>query len=97
MGLVTKTYVQHTPGSRVCTEGSSSSNYEEGQSFDKTIYRIFSMQDDMKTYSFNGRVRNEFEQFISDAISKTEMLGYNTAFDSLDEYLGTLGVTRGIC
>ena len=81
----------------VCTDGGTSSDYEATKSFDKTIYRVLSMQNDMKTLEYPERVMNEFESFIEQATLKTNGLEYNTAFDSLDEYLGTIGVTNGIC
>lgn len=89
--------VDHTANYRVCTDGSSSSMSEDTGSFDKSIYRVFSMQDDMKTLTYNGRPRNEFEQFLEDAESKTAGLGYNTTFDSLDSYLGSVGVVNEVC
>ena len=81
----------------VCTDGGTSSDYEATKSFDKTIYRVLSMQEDMKTIEYPGRVMNEFDSFIEQATLKDAGLEYNTAFDSLDEYLGTIGVTDGIC
>ena len=96
MGIVDTTITTHS-SVRVCTDGGTSSKYESSKSFDKTIYRILSMQSDMKTIEYPGRVMNEFDSFIEQATLKTNGLGYNTAFDSLDEYLGTIGVTDGIC
>lgn len=91
------TISDHTANGRVCTDGSSSSMPEDDGSFDKSIYRVFSMQDDMKTLAYNGRPRNEFEQFLEDAENKTAGLGYNTTFDSLDIYLGSIGVVNEVC
>jgi hypothetical protein len=82
---------------RVATDGSSSSNDEDSISFDKSIYRILSMQDDMKILKAPIRVRNEFDRFLDDAIKKTNGATYNVAFDSMSSYLGTIGVTNGIC
>jgi len=97
MGLVVTTHTQHVPGQRVCTDGSSSSNYEETGSFDRSIYRIFSMQDDMKTLPAFVRARNEFDLFIQYAEAKTAGGPANTSFDSLDLFLGSIGVTINIC
>ena len=97
MGLVTPTIVVKHSATRVCTDGSSSSDYTSGNSFDKSIYRLLSMQDDMKTLMYPDRVKSEFDSFIEQATLKDAGLVYNTAFDSLDEYLGTIGVTNGIC
>lgn len=96
MGLVTKTYVQHTPGSRVCTEGSSSSKWEDNGSFDKTIYRRFSMQDDMKTLVYPSRVRDEFDLFLQYAEAKT-LGAVSEDFDLLDAHLGLVGVYGDVC
>lgn len=97
MGLVTQTYTQHVPSQRVCTDGSSSSNYEETGSFDRSIYRIFSMQDDMKTLPAFVRARNEFDLFLQYAEAKTAGGPANANFDSLDLFLGSIGVTINIC
>lgn len=86
----------YIPVYRICTDGSSSSRDEEVGSIDKTLYRILSMQDDMKTVVKPIRARNEFELFLLEASNKTDSLEYNSAFDSLDEYLGNVGVTHGI-
>jgi glutathionyl-hydroquinone reductase len=80
------------------TEGSSSSKFESGNSIDSTICRVLNMQSDMKVLEYPDRIRNEFDQFIKAGSDKTNNAVYNTAFDSLDEYLGTIGVTNGnIC
>ena len=96
MGIVDATITTRS-SVRVCTSGGTSSKYESRKSFDKTIYRVLSMQSDMKTIVYPDRVMNEFDSFIEQAALKTAGLEYNTAFDSLDEYLGTIGVTNGIC
>ena len=95
MGLITETIPVHVPASRVCTDGSSSSGYEETGSFDRTIYRVLSMQDDMKTLVEPIRARNEFDLFIQYAEAKTDGTLSDTNFDSLDEFLGNIGVTNG--
>lgn len=93
--IVNTSYVQHQPA-KVCTDGSSSSPYEETLSFDKSIYRVFSMQDDMKTLVYPVRVKSEFDLFLQYAEAKT--LGQVDAnFDILDAYLGTIGVTTEYC
>lgn len=94
---ITTSIPGYVPVYRVCTDGSSSSRDEEVESFDKTLYRLLSMQDDMKTVIKPSRARNEFELFLLEASNKTDNLEYNSAFDSLDEYLGNIGVTHGVC
>jgi len=96
MGLITETNTVHVPASRVCTDGSSSSNYEETGSFDMSIYRRFSMQDDMKTLEYPDKVKNEFELYLQYAEAKT-LGAVDAEFDSLDEYLGSVGVTTEMC
>jgi hypothetical protein len=96
MGLIVETNTVHVPASRVCTESSSSSNYEETGSFDMSIYRRFSMQDDMKTLPAVTRAKNEFELFVQYAEAKA-LGAVSTSFDSLDTYLGTVGVTNEMC
>lgn len=97
MGLVVEVIPQHVPDGRVCTDGSSSSMDEDTVSLDKSIYRIFSMQSDMKTLTLPAAARNEFELFVIEASKKTDLEAYNPAFDSLDTYIGTIGVSNGIC
>lgn len=92
MGLVVITHPQHVPSQRVCTDGSSSSNYEKTGSADATIYRILSMQDDMKTLQMPVRVKNEFELFLQYAEAKT-LGAIDPWFDSLDAFLGQIGIT----
>lgn len=82
----------HIPLQRVCTDGSSSSTFEHVGSFDTTIYRIFSMQDDMKTLQMPVRVKNEFELFLQYAEAKT-LGAIDPWFDSLDTFLGQIGIT----
>lgn len=82
---------------RVCTDGSSSSDITDSKSFDKTLYRVLSMQDDMKTLQEPMRARNEFDLFIQYAEAKTDGAGYDSRFDQLDAYLGTIGVINEIC
>ena len=81
----------------VCTESSSSSPFETTGAFDSTIYRLLSMRDAMKTLMYPTRLRTEFDRFLEAAVNKTNNVGYNVAFDNLDEYLGSLGVSNGIC
>lgn len=71
MGLIVTTTHIHVPSSRVLTDGSSSSTVEDTGSFDKTIYRLFSMQDDMKTLVYPDRVKNEFDLYLQYAEAKT--------------------------
>lgn len=92
---VVTTYTQHIP-TKVCTDGSSSSPYEETLSFDKTIYRIFSKQDDMKTLVYPIKVRSEFDLFLQYAETKT-LGNVDANFDVLDTYLGTIGIAIEYC
>lgn len=94
--VVVKTYTPVTVA-RVCTDGSTSSGIEDSKSFDKTLYRVFSMQDDMKTLQEPVRTRNEFELFLQYAIAKTDGQPYDSRFNQLDEYLGSIGVSNVIC
>lgn len=85
-------------GIRICTESSSSSSFENEKVIDSTIYRVLSVRSNMATLSYPDRVRTEFDRFIEAASAKTAGTSYNPAFDSLDEYMGTIGVTNGwIC
>ena len=97
MGLVVPDVIPVHTQLRVCTEGGTSSGYDDTASFDKSIYRLLSMQDDMKTIVLPTIQKNEWDLFLTQAHLKTAGLVYNTAFDSLNEYLGTIGVTNGIC
>ena len=94
---VTIVYPHVTIQGRVCTDGSSSSGNQDSSSFDRTLYRVFSMQDDMKTLQYPSRVRNEFELFIEYATKKTNGEMYDSRFDQLDAYLGSLGVSNVVC
>ncbi len=93
---VSSSVTTHIPA-HVCTDGSSSSDYDATKSFDKSIYRLLNMRDDMKVIEYPDRIRTEFDSFIEQCTLKDAGLSYNTAFDSLDEYLGTIGVTNDIC
>jgi len=55
------------------------------------------MQDDMKTLPAFVRARNEFDLFIQYAEAKTAGGPANASFDSLDLFLGSIGVTINIC
>ena len=83
-------------GGRVCTDGSSSSGVTDLRSFDRTLYRVFSMQDDMKVLTYPARVRSEFDLFLQYAEAKTAG-EVDSNFNMLDEYLGSLGVTEEYC
>ena len=94
---VTAVYPHVTIQKRVCTDSTSSSGNQDSSSFDRTLYRVFSMQDDMKTLQYPSRVRNEFELFIEYATKKTNGEMYDSRFDQLDAYLGSLGVSNVVC
>ena len=81
---------------KVCTDGSSSSPWEELGSFDKSIYNLFSKQDDMKSIQYPSRVKSEFDLYMQYAQAKT-IGSIDVSFNSFDEYLGSIGVTNGIC
>lgn len=99
MGLITETtpvYILHTQN-RICTDGSTSSGYEDIHSFDKTIYRLLSMQSDMKTVQLPTVIKDEWDRFLDTATKKTAGNAYDINFEHMNEYLGSLGVTNGIC
>ena len=91
--LVSTVLYIHTP-IKVCTDGSSSSSLDSTVMFDKTLYRLFSMQSDMKTLVFDGVVSNEFEEFLKYGTDLTNSIG---SVKAVDTYLGTLGGTNGVC
>ena len=95
MGLVIETPIVVHTQTRVCTDGSSSSGWEDEGSFDKTIYNILSKQDDMKTLVYPDRVRSEFDLFLQYAQAKT-LGAVDVSFNSLDTYLGSIGVNDAI-
>lgn len=74
------------------TRNSSSDLYSDIDSFDDSIYRILSMQDDMKTVSIQGKVSNEFELFLSYGEQLTAGHEMSPEFVAFDSYLGSLGV-----
>ena len=79
----------------VCTEGSGSSLWNETGSLDMSIYRIFSMQDDMKTISYPDRIKNEFDLFIQYGDKKTKGELVTSEFNEFDAFLGKIGVEDG--
>lgn len=82
----------------VCTDGSSSNFIDSSKAIDGTIYRILSMQDDMKTLSYPDRVRTEFDLFLQYAEEKTSGKPIPNGFNDFDEYLGKVGTEYGnIC
>lgn len=97
MGLVVNAPIAPVTFTRVCTDGSSSSTGKDTGSFDKSLYRMFSMQDDMKTLNTPARTRSEFDLYLEYAIKKTNSDPYDSSFDNLDSYLGSLGLTNEIC
>lgn len=84
----------HVP-TLVCTDGSSSSTWEDDKSMDMSIYRQFSKQDDMKTLVYPDRVRTEFDLFLQYAEAKT-LGSVDAAYDVIDGYLGSVGVNDAI-
>jgi len=97
MGLIVASNIAVHVATEVCTEGSCSSGYENVKSFDKTIYRILSMESDMKTLKVPTTLNSEWERFLDTAIKKASSQPYDINFDNMDTYLGTIGVTNGIC
>ena len=81
---------------RICTQGSSSSAYSRHFSFDKTIYNVLSMRDDMKIIAYPDSIKNEFDLFLQYAEAKTNG-AIDADFDLFDEYLGSIGITKTIC
>lgn len=76
----------------VFTNNASSDLFTDVNAFDTSIYRILSMQDDMKTVAIQGQVNSEFELFLKYAEEKTLGTNVGAGFDALDSYLGSLGV-----
>ena len=76
----------------VLTNNTSSELFTNENAFDTSIYRILSMQDDMKTVAIQGQVNSEFELFLKYAEEKTLGSNVGAGFDALDSYLGSLGV-----
>lgn len=97
MGIITNAPITPVTYTRVCTDGTSSSGVTDNKSLDRTLYRVFSMQDDMKTLTAPVRIRNEFELFLQYAEKVTDSEVYDSRFDQLDEYLGSLGVVNEVC
>lgn len=76
----------------VFTNNTSSDIFSDITAFDTSIYRILSMQDDMKTVYISGMVSNEFELFLQYAEDLTVGNPTNEGFISINTYLGSLGV-----
>ena len=93
--LSTSNFIYAVDG-RICTQGSSSSAYSRHFSFDKTIYNVLSMRDDMKTITYPDGINNEFDLFLQYAEAKTNG-AVDTDFDLFAEYLGSIGITKTIC
>lgn len=77
---------------RVFSNNTSSDVFSDVNSFDTSIYRILSMQDDMKTYTIKGLISDEFELFMQYAEDMTKGLSVTDGFIAMNEYLGSLGV-----
>lgn len=93
------TTIMYTPHTQnmVCTEGISSSGYGDVHSFDKTVYRMLSMQSDMQTIQLPTVLKDEWDRFLDTATKKTAGTAYDANFEYMNEYLGSLGVTDGVC
>lgn len=81
----------------VQTEGSSSSGYENAKAIDSSIYRILSMQSDMKTLTTPIVIKSEFDRFLQEAIALTNGEPVAVGFDFINKYLGSLGVSTYNC
>lgn len=51
----------------------------------------------MKTLVYPDRVKSEFDLYIKYAEEKTNGVVHNNGFDLFDNYLGSIGVSDGIC
>lgn len=91
------TYIPVTPTGGVHTgykfTGNTSSDlFTLEDTFDTSIYRILSMQDDMKTIAIQGVVSSEFELYLKYAEDLTAGNPVSVGFIALNNYLGSLGV-----
>lgn len=76
----------------IFTDNSSSDLYTEHNVFDNSIYRILSMQNNMKTYMLHNKPRNEFDVFLVEGEKLTSSGIASSNFIALNEYLGSLGI-----
>lgn len=72
------------------TSNTSSDLFSDVDAFDTSIYRILSMQDDMKTVAIRGVVSDEFEMFLKYAEDLTSGKSVSEGFVSINTYLGSL-------
>ena len=75
----------------VMSDNSSSETFTDVNSFDPSIYRRLSMQEDMKTYAIE-RVSNEFDLFLQYGNEMTDGAVMSPEFLAFNNYLGSLGV-----
>lgn len=57
----------------------------------QTLYNIFSQQELLKVLTFNGKITNEFDEFLAYAIAKTNGIMTHTC-DTKNEALGKVGI-----
>lgn len=97
-GVLVSTGSTHGPGYGVVqtgyalTSNTSSDLFSDVNSFDTSIYRILSMQDDMKTVAIQGTISNEFELFLKYATDLSLGNQMSEGFIAFNNYLGSLGV-----
>lgn len=90
--LVTGNTVAPVTQPYTLTRNSSSDLYSDMNAFDDSIYRILSMQDDMKTIAIQGKVSSEFELFLQYGERLTAGETMSQEFVAFNTYLGSLGV-----
>ena len=76
---------------------SDSSLFDNNSVFDCTTYNCLSRLEEMKTLVYPDRVKSEFDLYIKYAEEKTNGVVHNNGFDLFDNYLGSIGVSDGIC
>lgn len=93
--LANTDYATHSQD-EVCTDGSTSSEVIAIGSFDKTIYRKLSSQEEMKVVELPERIKNEWDLFL---INATEYANGSTVegFTAINDYLGSLGLDKTVC
>jgi len=95
-GIVTDALTVHT-ATRICNDSGSTIPYNIQTAFDKSIYHILSMQNDMKTVAAKSRVTNEWDKFLVECEKLHAGETVSDDFLALNEYLGNIGVLYGVC
>jgi len=93
--LANTTFISHSQD-EVCTDGSTSSEVIAIGSFDKTIYRKLSSQEEMKVVELPERIKNEWDLFL---VNATDYANGSTVegFTAINDYLGSLGLDKTVC